>query len=108
MDLDLWNCLGRVKLTIQVFVVILRTGLGRVGTGPGCKAQSAGHLTRKSGVLGSIPSLATYFRFSLLIQEGQLSVTGKSMCMKYWLTACLSQPRKSVVRLDDLSCLPWT
>ena len=22
-----------------------------------------------------------------LIQEGQLSVTGKSMCMKFWLTA---------------------
>ena len=27
-------------------------------------AQSVGHLTRKSGVLGSIPGLATYFRFS--------------------------------------------
>ena len=37
-------------------------------------------LTRKSGVLGSIPGLATYFRFTLpLIQEGQLSVTGESM-----------------------------
>ena len=31
--------------------------LGRV-------AQSVGHLTRKSGVLGSILGLATYFRFS--------------------------------------------
>ena len=31
--------------------------LGRV-------AQSVGHLTRKSGVLGLIPGLATYFRFS--------------------------------------------
>ena len=28
------------------------------------RAQSAGHLTRKSEVLGSIPGLATYFRFS--------------------------------------------
>ena len=27
-------------------------------------AQSVRHLTRKSGVLGSIPGLATYFRFS--------------------------------------------
>ena len=27
---------------------------------PGRVAQSAGHLTRKSGVLGSIPDLATY------------------------------------------------
>ena len=27
-------------------------------------AQSVGHLTRKSEVLGSSPGLATYFRFS--------------------------------------------
>ena len=32
--------------------------------GPGHVAQSVGHLTCKSGVLGSIPGLATYFRFS--------------------------------------------
>ena len=31
---------------------------------PGRVSQSVGHLTRKSGVLGSIPGLATYFRFS--------------------------------------------
>ena len=31
---------------------------------PGRVAQSVGHLTGKSGVLGSIPGLATYFRFS--------------------------------------------
>ena len=31
---------------------------------PGRVAQSVGHLTRKSGLLGSIPGLATYFRFS--------------------------------------------
>ena len=55
---------------------------------PGRVAQSVGHLTRKSGVLGSIPSLATYFRFSFrFIQEGHLSVTGEGMCTKYWLTA---------------------
>ena len=49
---------------------------------------SLGHLTRKSGVLRSIPGLATYFRFSFrFFQEGQLSVTGESMCTKYWLTA---------------------
>ena len=56
---------------------------------PGRKGQSVGHLTRKSGVLGSIPGLATYF-FSFLLpifQEGQLSITGESMCTKYWLTA---------------------
>ena len=31
---------------------------------PGRVAQSVGHLTHKSGVLGAIPGLATYFRFS--------------------------------------------
>ena len=31
---------------------------------PGWVAKSVGHLTRKSGVLGSIPGVATYFRFS--------------------------------------------
>ena len=61
--------------------------LGRV-------AQSVGHLTRKSGILGSIrgPGFDTrsgnIFSFLLpLFQEGQLSVTGESMCTKYWLTA---------------------
>ena len=49
-------------------------------------AQLVGHLTRKSGVPGSIPGLATYFLLPLF-QEGQLSVTGESMCTKYWLTA---------------------
>ena len=32
---------------------------------PDCVEQSFGHLTCKSEVLGSIPGLATYFRFSL-------------------------------------------
>ena len=59
---------------------------------PGRVAQSVGHPTHKSGVLGSIPGLATYFRFSfrqlsVTGEEGQLSVTGESMCTKYWLTA---------------------
>ena len=35
------------------------------GQRPGRVAQSVGHLTRKLGVLGSIPGRATYFRFSL-------------------------------------------
>ena len=39
-------------------------------------AQSVGHLTRN------------ILSFLLpLFQEGQLSVTGESMCTKYWLTA---------------------
>ena len=58
----------------------------------GCIAQSAVHLTEKPEVACSIPGRAIYFRgndheiFSMiilplpLIQEGQLSVTGESMC----------------------------
>ena len=49
-------------------------------------AQSVGHLTRKSGVMGSIPSLATHFCFSFCFFKKGMSVTGESMCMKYWLT----------------------
>ena len=37
-----------------------------------------------------------------LFQEGQLSVTGESMCMTYWYClGGLSLPRKSVDRLTD-------
>ena len=50
--------------------------------GPARVAQSVGHLTRKSGVLGSIPGLATYFHFSFrFFQKGQLSASVESMCM---------------------------
>ena len=48
---------GSVAQLIKRLPADLRAGPGRV-------AQSVGHLTRKSGVLGSIPGLATYFRFS--------------------------------------------
>ena len=55
---------------------------------PGRVAQSVGHLTRKSEVLGSIPGLANILSFLLpLFQEGQLSVTGENMCTKYWISA---------------------
>ena len=70
---------------------------------PGRVAQSVGHLTRKSGVLGSIPGLATYFRFS--------SAFSRRAVVSYWRKYVhevlvnrlggLSLPRKSVVRLTD-------
>ena len=45
---------------------------------PGRVAQSVGHLTRKSGVLGSIPGLATYFRFSFLFfKKGSCQLLAK-------------------------------
>ena len=44
----------------------------------GCVAQSVGHPTHKSGVLGSIPSLATYFRFSFrFFKKGSCQLLAK-------------------------------
>ena len=40
--------------------------------------QSVGHLTRKSGVLGSILGLATYFRFSFrFFKKGSCQLLAK-------------------------------
>ena len=40
--------------------------------------ESVGHLTRKSGVLGSIPDLATYFRFSFrFFKKGSCQLLAK-------------------------------
>ena len=45
---------------------------------PGHVAQSVGHPTRKSGVLGSIPGLATYFRFSFrFFKKGSCQLLAK-------------------------------
>ena len=45
---------------------------------PGRVAQSVGHLIRKSGVLGSIPGLATYFRFSFrFFKKGSYQLLAK-------------------------------
>ena len=45
---------------------------------PGRVAQSVGHLARKSGVLGLIPGLATYFRFSFrFFKKGSCQLLAK-------------------------------
>ena len=45
---------------------------------PGRIAQSVGYLTRKSGVLGSIPGLATYFGFSFcFFKKGSCQLLAK-------------------------------
>ena len=45
---------------------------------PGRVARSAGHLTRKSGVQGSIPGLATYFHFSFrFFKKGSCQLLAK-------------------------------
>ena len=54
--------------------------------GPGHVAQSVARLTQEPEVPGSIPGHILSFLLPL-IQQAQLSVTGKSMCTKYWLTA---------------------
>ena len=43
-----------------------------------CLSQSVGHLTHKSGVLGSISGLATYFRFSFrFFKKGSCQLLAK-------------------------------
>ena len=62
--------------------------------GPGRVAQSVRHLTRKSGVLGSIPGLATYFCSP--------SAFTRRAVVSYWRKYVHENlPRKSVVRLTD-------
>ena len=76
---------------------------------PGRVAQSVGHLTRKSGILGSIPDLATYFRFSFnFFKKGSCQLLAKVYAQSTVnRLGGLSLPRKRVVRLTDLRCLPW-
>ena len=70
---------------------------------PGRVAQSVGHLTRKSEVLGSIPGLATYFRSpSADSRAAVVSYLGKYVHEVLGnRLGGLSLPRKSVVRLND-------
>ena len=54
-----------------IAIIVLKIEPGRV-------AQSVGHLTRKSGVLGSISGLATYFRFSFrFFKKGSCQLLAK-------------------------------
>ena len=64
---------------------------------PGRVAKLVGHLTRKSEVLGLIPGLATYFRFSFRFSHWRKYVhvvLGNRL-------GDLSLSRKSVVRSND-------
>ena len=92
-------CIGtdRSQQTVQTKIrLLLKKQPGRV-------AQSVGHLTRKSGVLGSIPGLATYFRSpSAFLRRAVVSYWRKYV-HKVLVNRLggLSLPRKSVVRLTD-------
>ena len=70
---------------------------------PGRVAQSVGQLTRKSGVLGSIPGLTTYFRFSFPFSRRAVVSYWRKYVHEVLVNRLggLSLPRKSVVRLND-------
>ena len=52
--------------------------LGHMTNLEGRVPQIVGHLTRKSGFLGSIPGLATYFRFSFrFFKKGSCQLLAK-------------------------------
>ena len=60
------------KSRLPIFLPLLNGGAGP-------KAQLVGHLTRKSGVLGSIPGQATYFRFSFhFFKKGSCQLLAKA------------------------------
>ena len=69
------------KYTVQILCIGTDRSQQTVQTKirlPGRVAQSVGHLTRKSGVLGSIPGLATYFRFSFrFFKKGSCQLLAK-------------------------------
>ena len=79
---------------------------------PGRIAQSAGHLTRKSGVLGSIPSLATYFLSPSAFSRRTVTVV--SYWRKYVQEVLVNRlgglnlPRKNWPSRHDLRSLPLT
>ena len=65
-------------------------------------AQSVGHLIRKSGVLGSIPGLATFVSPSAFSRRAVVSYWRKYVQeVLVNLLGGLSLPNKSVVRLTD-------
>ena len=95
------------------FIHFLYTALSHEKILPGHVAQSVtclatdASLTADPGIASSIPTRPYFMEIDLGIistvillpspesfKKGCWSVPGKSMCTKYWLTACLSLPRK--------------
>ena len=70
------TCKLLVFATVKLYLSIVITF--HSVTKPGRVAQSVGHLTRKSGALGSIPGLATCFRFSFrFFKKGSCQLLAK-------------------------------
>ena len=81
-DLVYWftmtSCEVGLEIDILLFVLPCIFLSPYIFRQPGHVAQSVGHLTRKSGVLGSIPGLATYFRFSFrFFKKGSCQLLAK-------------------------------
>ena len=58
--------------------------------GGGGRGQSVGPLTRQSGVLGSIPGLATYFRFPVrFFKKGSCQLLAKIKAKFFMLSYCV-------------------
>ena len=74
-----------------------------VAAWPGGVAKSVGHLTRKSGVLGSIPGLTTYFLFCFRFSRRAVVSYWRKYVHEVLVNRLggLSLPRKSVVMLTD-------
>ena len=67
-----------MDIFVNTYLMKPHTVMGLFLYEPGRVAQSVGHLTRKSGVLGSIPGLATYFRFSFrFFKKGSCQLLAK-------------------------------
>ena len=67
-----------MSLVFAVFLVPSGGMLADLIRMPGRIAQSVGHLTLKSGVLGSIPGLETYVRFSFrFFKKGSCQLLAK-------------------------------
>ena len=67
-----------IKKILLLFQYMKKIHLSHLKHKPGRVAQSVGHLTRKSGVLGSIPGLATYFRISFrFFKKGSCQLLAK-------------------------------
>ena len=67
--------LSLLYMGIQYLPAGSRSAIGRA---PDSKVRGPGFNTRSGNILSFLLPL---------FQEGQLSVTGESMCTKYWLTA---------------------
>ena len=69
---------------------------------PGRVAQSVGPLIVKSEVLGSLPGLATYFRFCFRwFKRGSCQLLACVHEVQVYRLGGLSLPRKTAVRLTD-------